>query len=61
MTVERDHTAERLARIELFSIASRQTIAAMVTSDPGLARRIARQLDALLKDVVVPNDPKLAR
>jgi hypothetical protein len=61
MSVERDHTAERLARIDLFSMASRQTIATMVASDRDLARRIAAQLDVLLKDVIVPNDPNLAR
>ena len=61
MSVERDHTAERLARIDLFSTTTRRTSATLVASDRGLARRIAAQLDAMLKDLAVPRDPNLGR
>ena len=54
MKLERDYTAERLARIRVLLEQANRTKATMVPTDRVLARQLVTQLDEMLRELGNP-------
>ena len=61
MVIERDRTAERLARIDALLTEARNTKATMARTDRVLARELSAKLGEMLKELRGPERPSNLR